>query len=107
MYIKNYNLSVSKSAKYELYKSVKYELYSNPIFEVSYKFNPPDDEKSEDLVHSFFTYSEPDNHYKVGDPLPILYALYRDEKKVEHVDSMPFPIPLHQISDLSDIINMG
>ncbi len=100
MYIKDHNvLSVSKN--------VKYELYSNPMFEVSYKFNPPDDEKSEDLVHSFFSHTEPDEHYQVGDPLPILYALYRDDHNVEHVDSMPFPIPLHDITDLSDIINMG
>ena len=100
MYIKDHNvLSVSKN--------VKYELYSNPMFEVSYKFNPPDDEKSEDLVHSILTYSEPDNHYQVGDPLPILYALYRDKENAEHVDSMPFPIPLHHISDLTDIIYLG
>ncbi len=82
----------------------RYAICSRPMFRISYKFNPPDDEKSEDLVHSFMSAVEPEGHYRVGDFLPILYALYRDDQSKEHVDSMPFPIPLHDIARYSDIV---
>ena len=88
-------------------EDMNYEIYSRPMFEVSYKFNPPDDEKTEDLIHSFLTPVNPEDHYNVGDPLPILYRIFpRFAGNPEIVTSMPFPIPLHDIMDLSDVINI-
>ena len=75
----------------------RYCIHQSPLFKISYKFNPPDDEKIDDLVHEIYTHIEPENHYKVGDPLPILYRIYIDDNYFEVVDSMPFPIPLDDV----------
>ena len=103
-YIPAHRKYIDRNNNYDPYgASAEYAICSRPMFKISYKFNPPDDEKSEDLVHSFLSPVEPEGHYRVGDCLPILYALYRDEKSKEHVDSMPFPVPLHDIVSLSDV----
>ncbi|MBO4351386.1 MAG: serine/threonine protein kinase, partial [Proteobacteria bacterium] len=78
--------------------------HSTPGFKVYYKFNPPDDEREEDLIHVYITQTEPEGHYKVGDPLPILYQIYRDENQIEHVVSMPYPFPLGEVISHSDIL---
>lgn len=78
--------------------------HSTPAFKVYYKFNPPDDEREEDLVHVYITQTEPEGHYKVGDPLPILYQIYRDDNGIEHVASMPYPFPLGEVLSHSDIL---
>ena len=67
-----------------------------PRFRIQYRFNPPDDQKDEDLIHYIDLYGEPDDTCKPGAPLPILYRI----RGKEGVDSMPFPIPLAQIADL-------
>ena len=63
-----------------------------PSFLVKYRFNPPDDARSEDLVHEFVSHAAPENQYSVGDPLPILYKI---EPKYfgDTVISMPYPYP--------------
>ena len=71
-----------------------------PAFRVRYKFNPPDDFRSEDLIHECMVYNEPENTYRVGDPFPILYYL-DGENFDEVVISMPFPYPLEDISESS------
>ena len=71
-----------------------------PGFRISYKFNPPDDFKSEDLIHECIVYNEPENTYRVGDPFPILYCL-DGQNFDEVVTSMPFPYPLGCISESS------
>ena len=78
--------------------------HSTPSFKVYYKFNPPDDEREEDLDHVYITQTEPEGHYKVGDPLPILYKIYRDDNQIEHVMSMPYPFPLGEVISHSDLI---
>ena len=79
----------------------RFACHRAPKFRIGYKFNPPDDVRSEDLIHYITTYVEPEKHYKVGDPLPILYRMYKSinkksasEQIIEHVVSMPFPMPL-------------
>ena len=74
-----------------------FAIHTPPAFSISYSFNPPDDEKEEDLIHTIITFSEPENHYKAGDPLPILYRIYRNEDDAECVDSMPFPLPFSDV----------
>ncbi len=64
-----------------------------PHFKICYKFNPPDDLRSEDLIHECCVFSAPDKNYRVGDPIPILYKL-DGENFDETVRSMPFPYPL-------------
>ncbi|MBO4351754.1 MAG: hypothetical protein J6A01_12545, partial [Proteobacteria bacterium] len=93
--------------EYEYLKRASLAAHSMPMFRITYAFNPPDDEKKEDLVHSITTHIEPEGHYNVGDPFPILYLIRRDEKGQEHVDSMPFPIPLDDVIDLKDIVHAG
>ena len=83
---------------------VLYAYHAGPLFKISYQFNPPDDEKKEDLTHYIYTSIAPEGHYQVGDPLPILYRIYKNECNRETVDSMPFPIPLDDISDDTNII---
>ena len=89
------NLARSFYASKDLYTF--YCVHRSPLFKISYKFNPPDDEKEEDLVHEIYTHIEPENHYHPGDPLPILYRIYKNDENYEVVDSMPFPIPLNDV----------
>lgn len=71
-----------------------------PMFRIKYKFNPPDDFKSTDLIHEILVTEEPEGRYKPGDPLPILYRIFKkkvDGFKKEFVDSMIFPLPLNYL----------
>ena len=65
-----------------------------PCFKITYKFNPPDDAREEDLIHEYITHVDPQHYCKVGDPLPIIYCISKDIiEKEEYVRSMPFPFP--------------
>ena len=75
-----------------------------PNFLVKYKFNPPDDNREEDLEHKFITHVEPENHYAVGDPLPILYEI-KDSYFYDLVYSMPYPVPVQDMQSLSHLID--
>ena len=79
--------------KVSLGPSSLFDVCKRPAFCIEYKFNPPDDRREEDIVHSFVTYTEPENHYKIGDPLPIIYEV-EDRFFEDFVYSMPFPVPL-------------
>ena len=78
-------------------EEILYCFHYLPRFKISYRFNPPDDSNENDLVHYIYTHIEPENHYKVGDPFPILYRIYQNEKGLELVDSMPFPVALSDV----------
>ena len=84
-------------------KVIPFIYYARPCFEVKYKFNPPDDYRSEDIIHSFITHCEPEGHYKVGDPLPILYTIERRYFN-DIITSMPYPMPITDMSNLGDVI---
>ncbi len=71
----------------------KYVVKARPRFRIDYKFNPPDDDRSEDLVHSCIVHTEPDNFYKINDPLPIVYHI-NGKGMNERVYSCPFPFPV-------------
>ena len=77
-----------------------------PAFKVQYKFNPPDDRRSEDLVHEFITHVEPENHYGLGDPLPILYHI-ENKYFFDEVYSMPYPVPLDDITHFEYLVGMS
>ena len=66
-----------------------------PAFRIKYKFNPPDDLRSEDLIHEYISHEAPEHAYKIGDPLPILYKIeplfFGDS-----VYSMPYPFPTEE-----------
>ncbi|MBO4350900.1 MAG: hypothetical protein J6A01_08155, partial [Proteobacteria bacterium] len=68
-----------------------------------YKFNPPDDRRQEPIIHEYITYGEPENHYKVGDPLPIVYRT-DDHYFYDTVQSMPFPIPFADLMNNNTIV---
>ena len=68
---------------------------AHPCFKITYKFNPPDDAREEDLIHEYITHVDPQNYCKEGDPLPIIYCICKDIiEKEEVVRSMPFPFPI-------------
>jgi hypothetical protein len=77
-----------------------------PEFRISYKFNPPDDDTAEDIIHTISTHIAPEGHLKVGDPLPILYLMDASDAQTHgHVThSMPFPFPLHDLNSPMDYI---
>ncbi|MBQ9394173.1 MAG: serine/threonine protein kinase [Proteobacteria bacterium] len=77
-----------------------------PCFKVRYKFNPPDDDLQEDIMHTMIIHREPDGIFKVGDPLPILYICQVDASRhVLHVtESMPYPLPLQDLEKPEDYI---
>ena len=86
----NNKYTVTPDLFYERIRQACY-IADKPSFKVSYKFNPPDDIRKEDIIHSFITQSEPENHYQEGDPLPILYYI-KDNYFEDLVTSMPFPL---------------
>lgn len=98
VYIETKELMINK-----YYRKTLYGNHGLPTFEVSYKFNPPDDAREEDLVHTFLTHVEPEGHYQIGDPLPILYYIHHLASK-EDVFSIPFPMPLNEIVSLYHVI---
>ncbi len=65
-----------------------------PCFVISYKFNPPDDIREEDLIHQYKCHEAPEGHYAVGDQIPILYTITR-LYSTEQVLSIPFPFPMY------------
>ncbi len=71
-----------------------------PRFRLRYKFNPPDDNNPDDLIHEIICHEDYSNRLKRGTPLPILY-LITDGKS--NVISMPFPFPLDKIVRFKDI----
>ncbi len=77
-----------------------------PKFKIQYRFNPPDDRRQEDIVHEYITHVEPENHYKIGDPLPILYRI-DDHYFYDTVRSMPFPIPIGDMDDNDTIVSQS
>ncbi len=79
---------------------------SDPSFILKYKFNPPDDESEFDLIHEVCMHTEPQAGCVPGGSLPILYRIYRDDSG-EHVDSMPFPLPLDALTSPKDVMYVG
>ncbi len=65
-----------------------------PSFLISYKFNPPDDDTPNDIVHTIRTHIAPNGKINVGDALPILYT----QSTLGNIRSMPFPFPLNDLA---------
>ena len=78
-----------------------------PDFKVSYKFNPPDDDLEEDVVHTMIIHRDPEGLFKVGDPLPILYICDGNGKTLHVTESMPYPFPLGDLEWFYDYIGKG
>ncbi len=74
-----------------------------PVFKLTYKFNPPDDDNPDDLYHTIYVHSDFSETLKVGDPLPILY--YINPMDNTDVMSMPFPYPVHDFFSYQDMIH--
>ncbi|MBQ1926004.1 MAG: protein kinase [Proteobacteria bacterium] len=78
-----------------------------PTYEITYKFNPPDDDTPDDIFHTIKTHIIPES-LKIGDPLPILYRtqyLSTPGKLGPHVmQSMPFPLPFSDLDSSTDYV---
>ena len=68
----------------ELNHLCSYACHGKPCFEIRYKFNPPDDKREEDIVHSIIIHEDPSQYLKEGDPLPILYLIFPTETVEEY-----------------------
>ena len=77
-------------------------LHDIPSFVITYKFNPPDDSLSEELVHKVIIHRDPNGHLSPGDPLPILYRI--DPKNNRKVCSMPFPFAMCDVANYDEIV---
>jgi len=71
-------------------------------YRISYKFNPPDDDNPNDLIHEITLRYNPEKTLHVGDALPILY--YINPKNLADVISMPFPYPVEKLMARSDLL---
>ena len=80
--------------------------WDNPNFRIKYAFNPPDDCRTDDIVHECIVHSAPENMYHVGDPLPILYFI-KNKYFSDEVSSMPFPVPLNEILDCRELVDFS
>ena len=78
-----------------------------PTYVLTYKFNPPDDDKTQDIFHSITIHTDPEKLFKRGDPLPILYQTRPGTfDRPPHVTrSMPFPFPLCDLNEPTDYIS--
>ncbi len=74
-----------------------------PTFKIRYKFNPPDDSNTEDLIHEVYVHFNPAKWCKPGTPIPILYDIEHYDDNLEIVRSMPFPFPLFEIKSPDEI----
>jgi hypothetical protein len=77
-------------------------IHGIPSFVITYKFNPPDDSLSDDLIHQITVHRAPDGHLNPGDPLPILYRI--DPKNKRKVYSMPFPFAQCDVDNYDEIV---
>ena len=85
-------------------ESQSVSMCEDPRFAIEYKFNPPDDRRKEDLIHRFVTHIEPENHYQIGDPLPILYTI-EEHYFYDTVYSMPYPVAVSDVAQYVDLVN--
>ena len=97
-YIENYKLKVNR----EYCPEKGFYIHDCPCFEISYRFNPPDDSLNSDLVHHIIVHRSVDGHLEPGDPLPILY--YVNPVMPDHVYSMPFPFAQNDVENYSDVL---
>ena len=98
-------IATISSVEYIQSKNIRiYHIEEPPKFRIYYKFNPPDDDQENDLIHFIDTHRDPDGLFKVGDPLPILYlGMQANKDQPMHVtDSMPYPFPLDDMELDSD-----
>ncbi len=84
-------------------ESQSVSMCEDPRFAIEYKFNPPDDRRKEDLIHRFVTHIEPENHYQIGDPLPILYTI-EEHYFYDTVYSMPYPVAVSDVAQYVDLV---
>ena len=100
----------------ELRHEIPCVYHLSPLFSITYTFNPPDDHNADHLIHRIYTHIAPEEHYKVGDPLPILYKIetssfYSSSQKrriyTDFVTSMPFPMVLWDVEDEDNIIALS
>ena len=83
-----------------------FAIHGVPSFLITYKFNPPDDSNVNDLVHSIIIHQDPDKTLQIGDPIPILYDIYKQDE-AEYVVSMPFPFPFKDPVEYADIMGVS
>ena len=84
--------------------TLQYAVHQAPKFSIKYSFNPPDDSDENDLIHEITVDEPPETFLKPGDPLPILYRIYKNSKGIECVDSMPFPVVLKDVETYSGLL---
>ena len=77
-----------------------------PTFRIWYKFNPPDDDKTADIIHSIDTHTDPTGRIKIGDPLPILYDGIKTHSMapIHVMRSMPYPLPFADLNASDDYL---
>ena len=79
-----------------------------PTFRIWYKFNPPDDDNPNDIIHCITIHRDPQEFLRIGDSLPILYLVVDPPERNKHdhktVTSMPYPFPLDDIETADDYI---
>ncbi len=68
-----------KELNYNNHNICAFACHGTPCFEIRYKFNPPDDKREADIVHSIIVHEDPTPYLKIGDPLPILYRILPTE----------------------------
>ncbi|MBQ4358832.1 MAG: hypothetical protein II767_01100, partial [Proteobacteria bacterium] len=80
-------------------------ILQSPVWRIYYKFNPPDDASPDDIVHTIETHIMPDGKFKIGDPIPILYAGQKTPDGIlQNINSMPFPFPAIDMETKEDYI---
>ena len=95
------SLDSSDKAKYQCH----FSCHGKPHFVISYKFNPPDDAREEDIIHKISAYTNVEEYLHIGDPLPILYWIQKTKDvDWDHVVSMPFPYPINDPLYTTDIL---
>ena len=83
---------------------IRHRLETPPTFKIWYKFNPPDDDNPDDIIHSITLHRDPRSLIKVGDSLPILYHFRFLDRGHRKIISMPYPFPLEDLEFPEDYL---
>ena len=75
----------------------------DPTFVIKYTFNPPDDKRKEDLIHLFYTHTDPNQFLKIGEPIPILYYI-DNHYFYDEVHSIPYPFVLNDYKKIDQYL---
>ncbi len=78
--------------------------YAIPKFRLVYHFKYPfGEEQALDFYGELVTHSQPEEHYKVGDPITLIANIIAEDENA-YIEAMPYPYPFGNILSVDNIL---